>query len=134
MQPVDHSPRARRFRIFALLAVFSLTVAPLACGADEKGWFGFEVSVEIEGISFNPTLHAAKIAKVLPSSPAAAAGLTVGDLIVEIQSLVIPGAKARDLKTAMHKSVGESLHFKVKHGTAEPHSVTLVAIVKPEGK
>ena len=124
----------RRLHTLTLLTAFYLAISPLAVGADEKGWFGLEVSVEIEGFSFNPTLHAARIAKVLPSSPAAAAGLTPGDLIVEIQGFVIPGVKARDLKAAMHQAVGESLRLKVKHGTADPHAVTLVAIAKPEGK
>lgn len=124
----------RRLHILVLLAALSLAIAPLAFGADENGWFGLEVSCEIEGISFNPVLHAARIAKVLPSSPAAAAGLTAGDLIIEVEGLVVSGAKARDLKAAMHKAVGESFRLKVKHGTAEPHSVTLVAIAKPEGK
>jgi C-terminal processing protease CtpA/Prc len=125
-------PLAGRLQVFALLALFSIALAPLTSGADEKGWFGVEVSVEIEGISFNPSLHAATIKRVLPSSPAAAAGLTAGDLIVEIQGLIIPGAKARDLKAAMHKAVGETLRLKVKHGTAEPRSITLVAVAKPE--
>ena len=124
----------RRLYILVLLAALSLAIAPLAFAADEKGWFGLEVSVEIEGISFNPTLHAARIAKVLPSSAAAAAGLTAGDLIVEVEGLVVSGAKARDLKAAMHKGVGESLRLKVKHGTAEPRTVMLVAIAKPEGR
>jgi C-terminal processing protease CtpA/Prc len=119
----------RHLHTLVLLAAFSIADA-----ADEKGWFGLEVSVEIEGISFNPTLHAARIAKVLPSSPAAAAGLTAADLIVEVEGLVVSGAKARDLKAAMHKAVGESLRLKVKHGTAEPRAVTLVAIAKPEGR
>ncbi len=134
MPALRRSSKLSRPPILTLFAAFSLAIAPIASGAGEKGWFGLEVGVEIEGFSFNPTLHAARIAKVLPSSPAAAAGLTAGDLIVEIQGFVIPGAKARDLKAAMHQAVGESLRLKVRHGTVEPRSLILVAIAKPEGK
>lgn len=135
MPPFNHARRTRHSHTLILLAAFSIVIAPLASGADEKkGWFGFEIGAEIEGISLNPVLHAARIAKVLPSSPASAAGLTAGDLIVELEGLAIPGARAKDLKAATHKAVGESLHLKIKHGTDEPRAVTLVAIPKPEGR
>jgi C-terminal processing protease CtpA/Prc len=119
-----------------LLAIFLISLTPLTDAADEKnkGWFGFAVSAEIEGVSFNPVLQTVRIAKVVPSSPAAAAGLAEGDLIVEVEGLVIPGGKARELKKVMFKAIGESMHLKIKHGTSEPRAVTLVAIAKPEGK
>ena len=112
-------------------ALILLVTISSAKASDEKGWFGLEVKIEIEGIAFNPVLHSATITKIAPSSPAAAAGLVVGDSFVEIQGQPIPGAKARDLKEALHQTVGSSLHLRVKHGSADPHAVTLVAIAKP---
>jgi C-terminal processing protease CtpA/Prc len=119
----------RHTRLLPVATLF-LTLS-LAGAAEEKAWFGFEVRVEIEGISFNPVLQSATIVRVMPSSPAAAAGLGAGDLIVEIEGQAVPGSKARELKSAIHKAPGEALHLKIKHGTAEPRSVTLVAIAKP---
>lgn len=110
-----------------LFTFFDLTTATAA----EKGWFGLGVSVEVEGFSFNPTLQAITIAKVIPSSPAAAAGLVSGDQIIEIQGHTVPGAKAKEVKAAMQQTVGASLRLKVKHGTAEPKAVTLIAVAKP---
>jgi len=119
-----------RFKLFLLLALLSLVLYS-ASAAGEKGWFGLGVKVEGDSFSFNPTLEKITVTKVMPSSPAAAAGLTAGDLLVEIQGLPIPGAKARDLKAAMNQSVGASLRLKVKHGDGEPRAITLVAVAKP---
>ena len=118
----------------ALLLVFCFLVGSVASGANVEGWFGLGISVEIESFSFSPTLHAIKITKVFPSSPAAAAGLAEGERIVEIQGMAIPGAKAKEVKSAMHHVIGESLHLKVVHGSEKPRSVTLIAIAAPEKK
>ncbi len=99
--------------------------------ADDKGWFGMSVSVDAEGISLNPTIRSIAIESVVPSSPAAAAGMVAGDIIVEAENILVAGATASILKAAMQKKVGQALHLKIRSGTAAPRDVTLVAIAKP---
>lgn len=117
--------------LHALTLVTALAFTDAAHAAEQKGWFGLGVNVEVEGISLNPTLQSITIAKVIPSSPAAAAGLTAGDQIVEIQGMAIPGAKAKEVKAAMQQTVGSLLRLRVKHGATEPRAFTLIAVAKP---
>lgn len=119
----------RRSRLI-LLAAAALLFSPLASHAAENGWFGFALAIDADGI-FNPKLRSIKIDKIFPASPAAKAGLSAGDLIVEIEGIIIEGAKADTLKSAMQKSVGETLRLKIKRGADAPQDVSLIAAPKP---
>ncbi|MBA3961888.1 MAG: PDZ domain-containing protein [Chthoniobacterales bacterium] len=77
-------------------------------------------------------MHSIKVEKVWPASPAAAANLVAGDVVVEIQGLKVDGAKADDLKKVMNKGVGDILRLKVKHDGKELRDGTLKAARKPE--
>jgi predicted metalloprotease with PDZ domain len=113
-----------------LLAAAVLLFSPLASQAAEKGWFGFAMAIDADGI-LNPKLRSIKIDKVFPASPAANAGLSAGDTIVEMEGIVVAGATADGLKTAMQKSVGETLRLKIKHGADASRDVSLIAAPKP---
>ncbi len=119
--------------IAALVLAWVAVLASFASAAAEKGWFGLAFNIETEGFSFNPSVRSVKIEKVVPSSPAAGAGLEAGDVVIQVQDVVIAGAKADDLKAAMKKSAGETLRLRIKRGAAEPYEVPLVAVVKPSG-
>ena len=108
-------------------AVFSGTPAI----AGEKGWFGFAMAIDVEGTPLNPKLRTVKVDSVVPASPAASAGIVPGDLFLEIEGISIDGANAYTVKNAMQKSVGESLHLKIKHGAEAPREVVLTASPKP---
>jgi S1-C subfamily serine protease len=108
-----------------------LSVAALSA---EKGWFGFAVSVDAEVVSFNPTLRSITVQKVFESSPAALAGLAAGDVVLEVQGVVVSGAKADVLKAAMQKFVGETLHLKIRRGTGDTRELSMVAVQKPAGQ
>jgi predicted metalloprotease with PDZ domain len=116
----------RRSRLILLTAAALLSL-PLASHAAEKGWFGFALSIDADGI-FNPKLRSIKIDKIFPASPAAQAGLSAG---VEIEGIVVEGAKADTLKAAMEKSVGETLRLKIKRGADASRDVSLIAAPKP---
>jgi predicted metalloprotease with PDZ domain len=122
--------KTMRCSTVALLLAVAAFVADVHA-ADQQGWFGLAFSVESEGFSFNPTIRSVTIAKVAPSSPGAGAGLVAGDTVVALQGVATVGAKADVLKSAMKKSVGETLRVKIKRGTAEPFEASLVAITKP---
>jgi C-terminal processing protease CtpA/Prc len=119
----------RQSRLVLLIAA-ALLFSPLGAYAAEKGWFGFALAIDADGI-LNPRLRTIKIDKIFPASPAANAGLSTGDMIVEIEGIAVEGAKADTLKTAMQKSVGETLRLKVKHGTDTSQDVSLIAAPKP---
>lgn len=121
----------RHWRLGALVLIATLGMSGLAQAAEEKGWFGLSFAVESEGFSFNPTLTSVTIDSVKPASPAAAAGLQVGDAIVAAQGIPVAGSKADVLKTAVDRKVGESLRFMIVRGTAKPREVTLVAARRP---
>ena len=108
-------------------------IPALARAAKEKGWFGFAVSVDVEGFSLNPTLRTAKIESVVPSSPADSAGLLAGDLIVEAQGVTVAGAKAEALKAAVQRAVGETLQLTIKRDSSAPWVVALTAVANPAG-
>lgn len=114
-----------------LVAVF--LVSAVALGG-EKGWFGLTVSAEAEGLSLNPTLRSITVQKVSASSPAAVAGMAPGDTVVEIEGIAVAGAKANLLKATMQKSVGETLHLKIKRAVGELREISMVAVPKPAGQ
>lgn len=121
-------------RIFlSVLLAAAVCLSPLPLHAAEKGWFGFALSIDAEGISLNPKLRSIKIEKVFPNSPAAKAGLAPGDNILEMEGIVVAGARANALKTATQKSVGETLRLKFQRGADGPREISLVAAPKPEG-
>jgi C-terminal processing protease CtpA/Prc len=124
---IDVSLR-RRFIIVACL----LTIArPAVALADETGYLGLAIEVDGEGFFLNPTLKSVKVTAVTPSSPAALAGIATGDLIIEAESRVVAGAKARDLEPLLKKRVGESLHLRMKRPGGETYDATVVASVRP---
>ena len=58
----------RRARL-AFLVAGALLFAPLGAHAAEKGWFGFALAIDADGI-LNPRLRSIKVDKVFPASPA----------------------------------------------------------------
>ena len=95
--------------------------------AGERGYFGFGFSLDAEGAFWNPTIRTAKIAKVSPKSPAALAGLVVGDEVIEVAGKLVAGAKGKDIQALIEKDIGQSVQVKVRHANGDVASVTLVA-------
>ena len=112
----------------AALSATLLTAVP-ALAAD--GFIGISVSVDGEGFFLNPTLKSAKVAKVTPQSPAQQAGITEGDLILEVEGRKVAGAKASELKPYLDREVGQSVRFLLKKTSGEEKLVTVTAGPKP---
>ena len=117
-------------RAASLVFLLTFVVFSSAAQAASDVWYGLQLNVNADGF-FHPIVHAIKIEKVFPASPAAAAGLVAGDVIVEIQGLKVDGANADDLKKAMDKKVGETLQIKITHGGKALRNCTLTAARKP---
>lgn len=109
----------------ALILAFSASA-----WAGERGYFGFAFSLDAEGAFWNPTIRAAKIAKVSPKSPAALAGIVVGDEVIEVAGKVVAGAKGKDMQAQIEKDIGESVQMKVRHANGEVATITMVATAR----
>ena len=112
----------------ALLALF-FSLSPTVW-AGERGYFGFALSIDGNGMFWNPTLRSVKIDKVSPASPAALAGMVFGDEIIEVAGKPVFGAKGNDLKAHVEKDIGQSLQLKLRRANGEEIAVTLVAAAK----
>ena len=115
------------------LAFYFFLAAALAhsASAGEKGWFGFGVSIKGEGFILNPILRSVTVDSVEPRSPAAEKGIAVGDEIIRLENTDVPGRRALELRSLMQRTVGESLHVKLKRSNGETYSATLIAAKKP---
>ena len=120
------------FLIFILLT-FCLAIVCIAGEAEAgKGWFEFVIDVDVPRFSVNPVVRSATVIKVLEGSPAAKQGLAKGDQLIEIEKLTVAGGKAKELQSAMQKSVGETLHLRLRRNSGEVYSAALVATSKPK--
>ncbi len=99
--------------------------------AGENGYLGISIQAEGEGAFWNPTIKSVKVAKVGPGSPAEAAGIAVGDSIVEIEGRPVAGAKASDLRPYMQREVGQQLRLVVRRPSGELKTVSVAAGAKP---
>jgi carboxyl-terminal processing protease len=114
-----------------LLAAF-LAAAMFSAHAGGKGYLGINIKVEGEGAFWNPTLKSVKVANVVPGSPAERAGITSGDLIVEVEGKQVLGAKTNELQPYMHREAGEQVKLVVKKPSGEVKPVSVVAGSMPE--
>jgi len=118
-------------RILLLAAAVALS-SSLAIAATERGWFGFGLRIEAEGMFWNPTLVSLFIGDVASGSPAAIAGLTKGDQVVELEGQPIAGSKGKELQAKLEsKAPGDKLLVVLKHANGEQYTATLIAAQKP---
>jgi S1-C subfamily serine protease len=105
--------------------------------ADDRGFFGFALRTEFDGSFWSPVLSVASIAQVVPNSPTAKSGLAVGDVLLELEGIVVPGAKGdelKKLKAVLNKDdrIGDQLHMKLRRANGEIYSAVLVAEPRKE--
>ena len=108
-------------KLFVLI-IFVLLSCSLYAG--NKGELGFTGAINVEGL-FKPEISEFRVKEVIEGSPAEAAGLLVGQLVIEIDGCKIPGCPAKKAKNIMEKGVGEKLLLLVKN---EDGSVAQVEI------
>lgn len=117
------------YRLSAALVAFFVVFSSAAWGG-ERGYFGFSLTLDVEGAFWNPTLRSVKIDKVTPRSSAALAGIIAGDELVEVAGRAVVGAKGRDIQAHIDKDIGQTLQMKLKHPGGETFVVTLTAAAR----
>jgi C-terminal processing protease CtpA/Prc len=120
-------PVMNRFSLSSATALL-LSAFALAATAGQHGLMGFSMKVETEGFFLNPTLKSVHVDRVLPGSPAARAGMTAGDEIVQVEGHTVVGAKAMELKPYMQREVGEMTHLLIRKPNGSESAVTLTAV------
>jgi C-terminal processing protease CtpA/Prc len=98
---------------FAL--AFALFVAFAASGHAAEAKLGFAVKLEGEGFFLNPIVSKIIVDEVTKGSIADAAGMRVGDLILQVNGQVVAGKRALDLRPLMKMNPGETRTLRLKH-------------------
>jgi C-terminal processing protease CtpA/Prc len=120
-------------RLLPLLVALAIA-NPLV--AAQKGFIGIALDGKADpgsGFSFlNPTLMSAWVKSIVPKSPADGHQITIGDIVLEIDGLPVPGCKLSALKTKLAVEAGQTIRLKLKRSNGEIYTVDLTAIRKTE--
>jgi C-terminal processing protease CtpA/Prc len=93
--------------------VFLLVLAPVASGAEQR--LGFVTQVEGEGFFLNPIVTKILVTEVTKGSLAEAAGIKVGDQIVQVEGQNVIGKRATELRPFLKFNPGETRKFRLRH-------------------
>ena len=114
------------------LAGLSLTwIFTASLMAAEKGWFGFGLKVAGSGF-LSLTVHSVTVESIAPHSPASEQSIAVGDEIIQVEEITVPGRRAWELKPLIQKQVGETVHLRLKRPGGQIYSVTLIAVKRAD--
>ncbi|GAA5181266.1 hypothetical protein GCM10025771_27810 [Niveibacterium umoris] len=113
--------------VVGILLAGGLILLPIYAQAAEGGGkpIGFAVRVSTEGI-FSTKVEKVEVAKVEPGSQAEAAGIAIGDELVRVEGMRVPGGDGVKLKPLMHFSPGEPKHLAFKRKDGSGYDVTLL--------
>lgn len=112
-----------RRRISHLAAVTLLAAASLSASAQSKP-LGFSLQVSTDGI-FSPKVVKAVVGQVQEDSQAKAAGLSVGDELIRIEGVEVPGNGAYALKPHMEFVPGKPKRLVFKRADGATYEATL---------
>ncbi|MFZ1221114.1 MAG: PDZ domain-containing protein [Chthoniobacterales bacterium] len=104
------APITRRIAVAVLVL---LVFAQTSGAAGEK--LGFVTQVEGEGFFLNPIVTKVLVTEVTKGSLAEAAGIRVGDQIIQIEGQKVAGKRAFALQPFMKLNPGETRTMRLKH-------------------
>ena len=87
-----------------------------------------QLDVKGQGPIENMTLESLVVAKVVKGSPAAKAGMQLGDQIIEIDGLIVEGNNTYTLMPIMDKPAGDEITFVVRRPDGTQRKITMVVI------
>jgi C-terminal processing protease CtpA/Prc len=90
-----------------------------------SGRIGFSLNVQADGF-FNPKVIKITVNQVEPGSQAQLAGLTIGDELIQVQDVEVPGAEASVLKPHIEFVKGKPKKLVFKKANGQIYEATLV--------
>lgn len=114
--PHSAAPRPARRSAAAVRAVVLLAAlagGALPCAA-ERGFLGIGISIDGEGLVINRLVKAVRVERVVQGSPAARAGITLGDEIVEVDGRTVRGSRVSELQPLLDQPAGRALRLVVR--------------------
>jgi len=84
----------------------------------------FSVEVYTDGFFLNPNVARIVVREVFPNSQASEAGIAPGDEIIQVEQLVVPGTKARDLEPLMEFKPGVPKRPVLRRSNGSQYEVT----------
>ena len=110
----------RRFCLALVIALCGVTAR--AAGPDQP--IGLSLDVETEGI-FSVKVNKVLVTKLLPESQAAAAGIVVGDELIRVQGIPVPGNSPDVLAPHLSFTAGQSKLLVFRRPNGSVYEVTL---------
>ena len=104
--------------------VFGLTITQ-ATAQQPSGKIGFSLKVQADGI-FNPKVRKIVVDLVEPESQAQKAGLMLGDELIKVEDIEVPGADASVLKPHIKFISGKPKKLVFKRVNGQIYEATLV--------
>ena len=113
-------------RVIAFIALLNALPGVTVAGeSKEKAKpIGFSLQVSGDGF-FNPTVNKAVVKAIIPGTPAEAAGIKVGDELVKVEGVVVPGNSGSVLKPRMEFVPGKPKKMVFKRPDGTEYEVTL---------
>jgi C-terminal processing protease CtpA/Prc len=111
----------------AFVMTLNMVMLGIVHAQESQGTFGFVAKVDADGL-FNPTLKTVLIQSVQRDLPAALAGITAGDTVVEVDGVQVAGSKASAMADRMKKKPGEAVTLRLVRADGQPYVVRLVAV------
>ena len=112
----------RTVQLSFLVAFVLVVTHPVAMQVSEK--FGFGLQVQVDGF-FNPKVIKVLVNLVEPGSQAHTAGLSLGDELIRVQDLSLPGTDTALLKPHMNFVQGMAKRLVFKRPNGETYEATL---------
>ena len=84
----------------------------------------FSVEVYTDAFFLNPNVARIVVREVFPNSQASEAGIAPGDEIIQVEQLVVPGTKARDLEPLMEFKPGVPKRLVLRRSNGSQYEVT----------
>lgn len=109
-----------------VLVFFALLISITQVHAQQSsGRIGFSLNVQADGF-FNPKVIKITVNQVEPGSQAQLAGLTIGDELIQVQDVEVPGAEASVLKPHIEFVKGKPKKLVFKRVNGQIYEATLV--------
>lgn len=109
-----------------VLVFFALLISITQIHAQQSsGRIGFSLNVQADGF-FNPKVIKITVNQVEPGSQAQSAGLTIGDELIQVHDIEVPGAEASVLKPHIEFVKGKPKKLLFKRANGQIYEATLV--------